>query len=178
MCNASNTEASLLQKVPAENENGAQEGANSEGAALWARLTVPSRIKAINPAVKRLMTMLRTTCLAPGQAFAIETALREALANAIVHGNRLNRAKKVRVCCGCDTRGIHIVIADEGDGFDPVTLPSPLAGHSLDSDHGRGIFLIRAHMDEVRFEKGGREIHMRKKRPTCLSKRENDSYHA
>jgi serine/threonine-protein kinase RsbW len=131
---------------------------------LSVRLTVASKIKAINPAVKRLMTMLRTTCLAPAQGFAIETALREALANAIVHGNRLNHAKNVQVCCGCDTQGIHIAIADQGDGFDPLTLPSPLAGQSLDADHGRGIFLIRTHMDEVHFEKGGREIHMRKKR--------------
>lgn len=128
-------------------------------------LTVPSKVKAINPAVKKLMRMLKPACLAPSQAFAIETALREALANANVYGNRADPTKKVRDCCGCDNHGIRIVIADEGDGFDPETLANPLVGKNLDADHGRGIFLINTLMDEVRFENGGRTIRMRKKRP-------------
>jgi anti-sigma regulatory factor (Ser/Thr protein kinase) len=90
VCNPSNTEPSLPQTVPTKDETNAQERADSLAPALWVRLTVASRIKAINPVVKKLMTVLRTTCLVPAQAFAIETALREALANAIVHGNRLN----------------------------------------------------------------------------------------
>ena len=51
---------------------------------------------------------------------------------------------------------------DEGDAFDPGKVPSPLVGENIYSEHGRGIFLINLLMDEVRFERGGRGIHMRK----------------
>lgn len=166
MCSSSGAAPPISQQPPAKEEQSPQKRTSVGGSSFWVRLTVPSRVKTINPSVKKLMKMLKSACLAPAQAFAIETALREALANAIVHGNRADPAKNVRICCGCDDYGIRIVIADEGDGFDPGTLASPLASGNLDSDHGRGVFLIHALMDEVRFENGGRTIHMRKKQPT------------
>lgn len=131
-------------------------------------ILVESKIEAINPVVKKLMRLLRRTCCAPEQEFAVETGLREALANAIVHGNHGDTRKKVRVCCGCDSaHGILIVIRDEGEGFDPAKLPSPLIGENLAFERGRGIFLIKMLMDETRFEDGGREIHMRKGGPAA-----------
>jgi serine/threonine-protein kinase RsbW len=67
------------------------------------------------------------------------------------------------VCCACDSaKGILIGIRDEGEGFDPAKVPSPLIGEHVASEHGRGIFLINMLMDETHFEDGGREIHMRK----------------
>ncbi len=126
-------------------------------------LLVPSKIEAISPVVERLMRLLKKTCCASEQEFAVETALREALANAIVHGNRQDPRKKVRVCCACQADGgILIIVKDEGQGFDPARLPSPLVGESIYSEHGRGIYLINLLMDEVRFERGGTEVHMRK----------------
>jgi len=126
-------------------------------------LLVPSKIEAISPVVERLMRLLKKTCCALEQGFAVETALREALANAIVHGNRQDPRKKVRVCCACQADGgILIIVKDEGQGFDPARLPSPLVGESIYSEHGRGIYLINRLMDEVRFDGGGTEVHMRK----------------
>jgi serine/threonine-protein kinase RsbW len=62
----------------------------------------------------------------------------------------------------CDeSRGLLIVIRDPGAGFDPAAIPSPVVGQNLFSTHGRGIFLINQLMDEVHFEKGGTEIHMK-----------------
>ncbi len=123
-----------------------------------------SRIEVINPVVEKLMRLLTTNCCPREHGFAVETALREALANAVVHGNHSDTSKKVRVCCGCDsTNGILIAIKDEGGGFDPTKVPSPLSGEHVASDHGRGIFLINMLMDETHFEDGGREIHMRKR---------------
>jgi len=85
---------------------------------------VESKIEAINPVVEKLMQLLTTNCCPREQEFAVQTALREALANAIVHGNHGDTRKKVRVCCGCDlARGILIVIRDEGEGFDPARVP-------------------------------------------------------
>ena len=63
----------------------------------------------------------------------------------------------------CDeSRGMLIVVRDPGPGFDPQAVPSPLLGQNVFESHGRGIYLINQLMDEVRFEKGGTEIHMKK----------------
>jgi serine/threonine-protein kinase RsbW len=132
---------------------------------MQVQVLVASKIEVINPVVKKLMRLLRRTCCPPEHEFAVETALREALANAIVHGNGGNPDKKVRISCGCVVSdGVHIAIQDEGEGFDPASIPSPVVDQNMASDHGRGIFLIGRLMDEVHFENGGREIHMRKHR--------------
>jgi anti-sigma regulatory factor (Ser/Thr protein kinase) len=54
-----------------------------------------------------------------------------------------------------------IVIRDPGPGFDPKDIPSPIHGQNIFSTHGRGIFLINQLVDDVHYEKGGTEIHMR-----------------
>lgn len=134
-----------------------------ERLAMEVDVAVESRIEAINPAVAKLMRILRKTCCAPRDEFAVETALREALANAIIHGNRQDPTKRVHVRCGCEASGgVVIVVKDEGEGFDPASIPSPLTAELLDSDHGRGLYLISKMMDALHFEHEGREIHMRK----------------
>ena len=98
-----------------------------------------------------------------GQEFEIETALREALANAVVHGCKQDPGKRVQICVSCDEkRGMLIIIRDPGPGFRPDSIPSPTVGENLFESHGRGIYLINALMDEVRFERDGTEIWMRK----------------
>jgi serine/threonine-protein kinase RsbW len=136
---------------------------DSDKLVLHVDLLVASKIEAVSPVVDDLMRLLKKTCCAPEQEFAVETALREALANAVLHGNHQDARKKVRVCCACQVdRGILIIVKDEGRGFDPVNLPNPLVGENLHSEHGRGIYLINLLMDHVRFRRGGTEIHMRK----------------
>jgi serine/threonine-protein kinase RsbW len=128
---------------------------------------IASTIEAINPIVEKLMGLLTTNCCPHEHEFAVETALREALANAVVHGNHSDARKKVRVRVGCDSmRGILIAVKDQGEGFDPTMLSNPLIREHVTSDHGRGIFLIKRLMDETNFDDGGREIHMRKWAPT------------
>jgi len=123
---------------------------------------VPGHVEAITPVVDRVLGIVSTMGCGTGKEFQIETALREALANAIRHGCAGDADKRVRVCVACDKeRGMLIIVRDPGPGFDPRTLPSPVHGRNLYSDHGRGIFLINELMDEVRFERDGTEIHMR-----------------
>ncbi len=125
---------------------------------------IDSRIEAISPAVERLMRLLKEGCCTPEQEFAVETALREALANAVLHGNRQDPRKQVRICCACEaSQGILIVVKDEGEGFDPTKVASPIVGENIHSEHGRGIYLLNLLMDEVRFERGGTEIYIRKR---------------
>jgi len=118
---------------------------------------------AISPVVEGIMEMARRMECAAGKEFEIETALREALANAIVHGAKNDSSKKIQCCVGCDEqRGLLIIVRDPGSGFDPFAVPDPLVGENVYSNHGRGIYLINQLMDEVRFERNGTEIHMRK----------------
>jgi len=100
---------------------------------------------------------------AAGNEFEIEMALREALANAVMHGCKADPDKRIECCVSGDQEhGILLVVRDPGEGFDPSTLPPPTTGQNLYSDHGRGVYLINALMDEVKYERNGSEIHMRK----------------
>jgi serine/threonine-protein kinase RsbW len=99
-----------------------------------------------------------------GTELDIETALREALANAIVHGNRMDTRKRVYVACGCTANGdVSITVRDEGSGFESGNVPDPTDPENRLLTHGRGIYLMRTLMDEVRFEEGGAVVYMHKK---------------
>jgi anti-sigma regulatory factor (Ser/Thr protein kinase) len=122
-----------------------------------------NKTQAISPLVDRFMRLIEKSRCAPGDEFGVELALREALGNAVVHGNREDPKTKVHVRCRCRPgHEISIVVTDEGQGFDFERI----AGEALASDpaaeHGRGIRLMKAYMDDVHFERGGSEVHMRK----------------
>jgi serine/threonine-protein kinase RsbW len=124
---------------------------------------MPSEIKAISPLVDRLMRLIEGSHSVAGGERAVELALREALSNAVVHGNGVDTHKFVQVRCQCELgKGVSIVVSDHGQGFDPKTVPDPLAVERLEAEHGRGIHLMKLAMDEVSFERGGTEVRMRK----------------
>ncbi len=125
---------------------------------------VRSEIGLISPLVEWLMSLIVASRCVRGQEEFVQLALREALSNAMLHGNRVDARKLVHVRCRCECgSGVSVVVKDQGQGFDPNKVPSPLALENLRSDHGRGIHLMKLAMDEVSFERGGTEVHMRKK---------------
>jgi serine/threonine-protein kinase RsbW len=127
---------------------------------------MPSEVKAISPLVDRLTRLIKESYCVSGEEPAVGLALREALRNAVLHGNCLDPCKLVQVDCRCELgNGVSIVVKDQGRGFDPSTIPDPSVVGNLEAEHGRGIFLIRWLMDDVSFEFGcwGTEVHMRKK---------------
>lgn len=75
-------------------------------------------------------------------------AIRECVANAVVHGNRYNARKKVGLSITTSAESLEIVVTDEGDGFVMNDVPDPLAEENLMKQSGRGILLIRAFVDE------------------------------
>lgn len=79
----------------------------------------------------------------------IGMAARECMVNAVVHGNRYNQNKKVHLTVTAAAGQLKIQIADEGEGFEISNVADPLAEENLLRHSGRGIFLIRAFMDEV-----------------------------
>jgi serine/threonine-protein kinase RsbW len=93
---------------------------------------------------------------------------REAAANAVVHGNRYAAQKHVSATFEASADSVFIRIADQGNGFDSTTIPDPLAPENLLRSSGRGVFLMRAFMDEVNFRSlnPGTEITLIKRRRT------------
>lgn len=89
------------------------------------------------------------------QCFHVTMAVREAAINAVLHGNEYNPAKQVAVCFENTGKDLVFSISDQGKGlgadFDPDSLPDPLAPENILRGAGRGIFIIRSFMDEVRF---------------------------
>lgn len=125
---------------------------------------ISSRTDEIEPLVERFVRKLHGLVDMDGHRDAIDLALREALVNAVVHGNRRDPGKNVQVeCYRTGKRQILLVVRDEGQGFDPRRLEDPTLPQNLTRPTGRGIFLIRQFMDQVKFRDGGREIQMKKK---------------
>jgi serine/threonine-protein kinase RsbW len=83
----------------------------------------------------------------------ISMAVREAMINAILHGNAYDPAKRVNLTFEQNGQELIVTVTDEGKGFVPDEVPDPLAPENLLKQSGRGIFLMRAFMDEVRFRK-------------------------
>ena len=131
---------------------------------LQVRVTLAAVRKSVDPVVAQVMEAVRQTKCVDGKLDAVELALQEALANAVVHGAKEDPSKTVECVVACDDqRGILIIVRDPGEGFDPQLIPTCTMGENLYSNHGRGIFLINQLMDEVKFRKNGTEIHMVKR---------------
>ena len=97
----------------------------------------------------------------------IGMAVRECMVNAVVHGNRYHVHKRVHVLATSDSNSLTVKISDQGEGFEPSDVPDPLAEENLMRHSGRGVFLIRAFMDEVQFRKlspNGTEVTLVKKK--------------
>jgi len=124
--------------------------------------SLPSEVAVISPFVDKLMPLLTNCGCVPEGVSDVEIALREALANAIIHGNHEDHRKHVHITCRCEPDEVSIAVKDEGKGFDTNNLPDPTTPENIGSVHGRGIHVMKALMDEVRFEEGGVVVHMRK----------------
>jgi serine/threonine-protein kinase RsbW len=138
------------------------------------RQSLPNKVAAISPFVEQLMRFILKFRSADGTESDIEMALYEALANAVIHGNGDNSSKSVYVTCRCYMDGeVSITVRDEGKGFDSNTVPDPTFRENLLFTHGRGIYLMKALMDEVFFEENGAVVRMRKNSNTCASSRKS-----
>jgi serine/threonine-protein kinase RsbW len=112
----------------------------------------------------------RTVGLDDDSVHWVTVAVRESVVNAIKHGNCYDVRKRVHVeftvLEDSQRPGIAILVRDEGCGFDPSTIPDPLAEENLLKTNGRGIFLMRSFMDEMSFERakeGGTQVRMVKR---------------
>jgi len=99
-------------------------------------------------------------------AHYMSVAVRESVVNAIKHGNRGDENKRVALDFTLHPRALEVQVHDEGQGFDPLSIPDPSADENLLKADGRGIFFMRSFMDEVSYSfplKGGTVVRMVKK---------------
>ena len=134
----------------------------TEGLRVIAEEHVPSDVTNIGPAVERVVGHLRTHANAPGREEDVDLALREAVANAVVHGNGRDPRKLVHIILASDEDdGLFLIVRDSGRGFDPSRLSNPVCDRGIHAPNGRGVFLMRELMKDVTFRDNGREVRLR-----------------
>ena len=126
-------------------------------------ITFPAQVDRIAGVVDKVVALARQMHGEAGKEQEIALALTEALANAVKHGSKNDPSLKVQ--CQVITQGpaMTIIVRDSGPGFDPGSVASPLESAGLNADHGRGLFMIRQLVDELRFARRGAEIYMTKR---------------
>jgi len=123
------------------------------------RSRIPSNKPALNLAVEQALKVADQCCDKDDLRTDLEIALREALANAMIHGNSYGQGKRIFVrCYASPSSGILIIVRDQGKGFDPAEIPDPRDAERKHLQHGRGLFLMRELMDHVEYRKGGSEV--------------------
>ncbi len=122
-------------------------------------LDVPSDLQYVGPAVELIVGRLPPAPLSPRRIrFNFSTALAEALANAIAYGNRHDPARVVRVLVQVGHDVVRLHVTDEGEGFDPDTVPDPTLPERLALEDGRGLFVLRSLVDHVAFNEKGNSV--------------------
>lgn len=126
---------------------------------LPTEITMASQLSEIATVIERLRSDPELSSRIHGRETDFLIAMREALVNAVTHGNRHDTSRKVYVQYACESdNSLSILIRDEGAGFDPSSVPIP---KDLGEDRRRGIHLMASCMDEVQFRRSGTEVYMR-----------------
>lgn len=132
---------------------------DSVGTMVRVETRIPSDIGAIEEAVELIVRhCLSGTVVTQRLRFNLCVALSESLANAIICGNLEDPVKWVDVRAELRPETIVVQVTDEGDGFDPASVRDPTTPEDLEEPCGRGLFLIRSLVDEVRFNPKGNSI--------------------
>ncbi|MFO0837475.1 MAG: ATP-binding protein [Phycisphaerae bacterium] len=125
-------------------------------------MVVQNDLRAVKIPEDRIMSLLERAGYDGDTLFAIKLALEEALTNAVKHGNKNDRAKRVVVRYHIDPSRVVVAIRDQGNGFRPTAVPDPTAEENLERPNGRGIMLMQAYMTRVQYNEAGNEVWMLK----------------
>lgn len=138
----------------------------AEGTTSRVSLTLESTIASIHAVEETALEWARSAGFSLDIASHLSLVAGEATANAVMHGNRYDPAKRITATFEISDSALTIKVADQGEGVDPESIPDPLAPENLLRSSGRGVFLMRAFMDEVHFRRldPGTEISLIKHR--------------
>lgn len=131
-------------------------------------IKIPSNIESIDHAVSIAISFATALGFGDEAIFAIDLAVREAVTNAVKHGNLLDETKPVEITLENLPKGFQVVIRDFGNGFDVDDVPDPTDPENLLKVNGRGILFMRNFMEEVEWQRhaqGGTVVKMCKLRP-------------
>lgn len=117
---------------------------------------------------ERIVSLMESFAYSMRDVFAMRLSLEEGLTNAIRHGNKLSPDKHVKVECEIDDSLVRVVIADEGEGFDPEQVPDPTLEEFIERPCGRGLMLMKAYLNRVAYEDGGRKLTIERERNSPL----------
>ena len=115
--------------------------------------TLDSTLESVDAAEKAVLQAGQAVGFSEDELHDLGMALREAMVNAVVHGNRYNLKKKVHLTIESRDEGLVIRIVDEGAGFDMSEIPDPLAEENLLRQSGRGLLLIQAFVDDFQMHR-------------------------
>ena len=131
------------------------------------QLSLPSRVESIDEAAQAAAEAARKAGLGDDAAFGVDRAVREAVTNAVLHGNRRDESKQVEVTFTESGGELVVSVRDRGEGFDPASLKDPTAAENLLNTSGRGVLFMRNFMDTVEWQphpEGGTVVRMTKKK--------------
>lgn len=130
-------------------------------------LSLPSRIETVATAAAAVAQFIGRSGISEDAAFGIDMAVREAVTNAVLHGNHEDLNKTVDIVLKSSPDAVEISVHDQGAGFNPEDVPDPTAKENILKTSGRGIFFMRTFMDEVDWlirPEGGTTVRMLKRR--------------
>ena len=130
-------------------------------------LSLPSRIETVAHAANAVADFVTRSGISEEAAYGIDMAVREAVTNAVVHGNREDERKAVELTLKSSPDAVEITVHDQGQGFNPEAVPDPTEDENILKTSGRGIFFMRTFMDEVSWSvrpEGGTTVRMLKRR--------------
>jgi len=124
------------------------------------QLTIPSSRKNINLVEKFFHTANDKFKLPEEKLHALLVSVTEAVNNGIIHGNKNDESKTVTLTCSKKGKTLTVKVKDEGEGFKPDEIANPLQEENLLRTGGRGVFLMKAFMHSVTYNKSGTEVTM------------------
>lgn len=122
------------------------------------RLVLPSNLSEVERVLAETEAFLEAQIDDAEFVYRAVLLTTEAVTNAIEHGNGLDEAKRVKLDVTCGAKQCVIMVEDEGAGFERGAVADPLHREHLLADRGRGLFLLEAMANEVRYENGGRRV--------------------
>lgn len=122
---------------------------------------LPSRLESLPGLIKEIMDLMnQELSMSEEDEFHIKLALEEALTNAVMHGNKQDPDLSVRISINAKENQLIFEIRDQGAGFDFNNVPDPTSDDKIMKTSGRGVYLLRKLMDDVKYSSGGRELRM------------------
>lgn len=124
------------------------------------QISISSKIENLNK-IEKMVDEVSEECKLSSEIYGkVLIATIEAVNNSILHGNKLDETKEVKIEFAVIDKRLKICIEDEGPGFDFNNVPDPTLPQNIENIHGRGVFLMDHLCDDINFEKNGARVEM------------------